>query len=161
MSDDTHYSVLGVSERATQSEIKAAYRNLLKKIHPDTVSTLSPELRCLADQATKDLTEAYSVLADASKRRQYDGYLAEHRQASVSSPTGSHPSRVPQAWSQTSPTASNPLRQQRIDDEDPDEDPYVIIPRWASTHPALASLLAALLVLLLILLYFQFDAKSG
>jgi DnaJ-class molecular chaperone len=81
VSDDTHYTVLGVSEAATQSEIKAAYRNLLKQIHPDTVSTLSPDLRRIAEGATEDIIEAYSVLSDASKRRQYDRELGlgEHR----------------------------------------------------------------------------------
>jgi DnaJ-domain-containing protein 1 len=57
MSDDTYYAVLGVSETATQLEIKAAYRNLLKRIHPDTVTTLSPGLRRLAEGATEDIIE--------------------------------------------------------------------------------------------------------
>jgi len=76
MSNDTYYTVLGVSQSASQSEIKAAYRRLLAKVHPDTVSTLSLELRRLAEGATKDITEAYSVLSDTSRRRQYDRELA-------------------------------------------------------------------------------------
>jgi DnaJ-class molecular chaperone len=81
MSNDTHYTVLGVSETATQLGIKAAYRDLLKQIHPDTVATLSPDLRRIAEGATEDIIEAYSVLSDASKRRQYDRELGlgEHR----------------------------------------------------------------------------------
>src|ERR1019366_5726051 len=79
--EDTHYSVLGVSETATELEIKTAYRNLLEQIHPDTVATLSPDLGRLAEGATEDIIEAYSVLSDASKRRQYDLELGlgEHR----------------------------------------------------------------------------------
>jgi DnaJ-class molecular chaperone len=69
MTDDMYYAVLGISETATDREIKAAYRNLLKKIHPDTVSTLSPELRRLAEDATKEITKAYSVLSDPRRRR--------------------------------------------------------------------------------------------
>ncbi len=72
MNEESYYSALGVLENATESEIKAAYRNLLKKIHPDTVSTLSPSLRRMAEDATKEIIEAYSVLSDVSKRRQYD-----------------------------------------------------------------------------------------
>jgi len=86
MSFDTYYTVLRVPETATQAEIKAAYRNLIKKVHPDTVAALSPHLRRIAEDKTKELTEAYSVLSNISKRRQYDGLLAEHRQPSAPRP---------------------------------------------------------------------------
>jgi hypothetical protein len=79
MSDETYYAVLGISETAAPPEIKSAYREMLKKIHPDTVSTLSTDLKALADTATKEIIEAYSVLSDAGTRRQYDRQLAEHR----------------------------------------------------------------------------------
>ena len=79
MSVDTHYAVLGVSETASELEIKAAYRSLLKKIHPDTVSTLSPDVRRMAESATTEIIEAYSVLSDASSRNEYDRQLAEDR----------------------------------------------------------------------------------
>ncbi len=72
MNSETYYTALGVSETASPSEIKTAYRNLLKKIHPDTVSTLSPNLQHMAADATKDIIEAYSVLSDENTRRRYD-----------------------------------------------------------------------------------------
>ncbi len=89
MSNDTYYTVLGVSQTASQLEIRAAYRSLLKKVHPDTVSALSLELRHLAEGATRDITEAYSVLSDPKKRRQYDRELGlvEHRLKSIRPPT--------------------------------------------------------------------------
>ena len=83
MSDDTYYTVLDVSETATQLEIKTAYRNLLKKIHPDTVSTLSPEMRRTAEDMTKEINEAYEVLSDAGMRREYDRQLTGYRQQSA------------------------------------------------------------------------------
>ena len=83
MSDDTYYTVLGVSETATQLELKTAYRNLLKKIHPDTVSTLSPEMRRTAEDLTKEINEAYSVLSEAGMRCEYDRQLTEYRQQSA------------------------------------------------------------------------------
>jgi DnaJ-class molecular chaperone len=89
MSDDTYYRALGVSETATQTEIKAAYRSLLKKIHPDTVSTLSPNLRRMAEDATKEIIEAYAVLSDAGKRRQYDRRFGHWRQSAPAPATGS------------------------------------------------------------------------
>src|SRR5271167_1162423 len=125
MSDDTYYGVLGVSETATQLEIKAAYRNLLKKIHPDTVSTLSPGLRRVADDVTKDIIVAYSVLSDASKRRQYDRNLWEHRHKSVPPPTIPD---VPRGQQIRSQAASNSRRQQQVDDE---EDNRYPIRCWA------------------------------
>jgi endogenous inhibitor of DNA gyrase (YacG/DUF329 family) len=95
MSDDTYYTVLDVSENATQAEIKTAYRNLLKKIHPDTVSTLSPELRRTAEDLTKEIIEAYEVLSDAGKRCDYDQLLAEYRQQSAPAAPPSGPKPAP------------------------------------------------------------------
>lgn len=72
----TYYSILGVPEAATQADIKAAYRILLKKIHPDTVAMLSPERMREANNVTQEIVHAYSVLSDANKRVQYDRYLS-------------------------------------------------------------------------------------
>jgi cobalamin biosynthesis Mg chelatase CobN len=83
MSRETYYTVLGIAESASQSDIKSAYRSLLKKIHPDTVSTLSEETRRHAEDATRDINEAYSVLSDAGQRAEYDFFLAEQRKAAV------------------------------------------------------------------------------
>ncbi|HYM74592.1 MAG TPA: J domain-containing protein [Candidatus Dormibacteraeota bacterium] len=154
MSDATYYSVLGVSETATQSEIKAAYRNLLKKIHPDTVSTLSPDLRRLAEDATKDITAAYSVLSDPSKRSQYDVELGKHRLGSVPSLTPPDIRRGPQVRSQTSPPASDFRSQEQVLN---DEAPQSVLGGWATKHPALAILAVILVLVLVILLHFEFD----
>lgn len=86
MSKETHYTVLGIAETATGAEIKQAYRSLLKKIHPDTVSTLSEETRRHAEEATRELNEAYSVLSDAGQRAEYDYFLAEQRKTSGTTP---------------------------------------------------------------------------
>jgi hypothetical protein len=91
MSVETYYDVLGIPERATQTQIKAAYRHLIKQVHPDTLSSVSPHLRRIAEDNAKDLTDAYSVLSDVSKRCEYDSRLAEYRQQS--SPTSPAPRR--------------------------------------------------------------------
>ncbi len=62
------YETLGVSENATQSEIKKAYRTLAKKFHPDINKT--PE----AEEKFKEINGAYEVLGDEEKKRQYDQY---------------------------------------------------------------------------------------
>ena len=61
------YQVLGVSDTASQDEIKKAYRRLAKKYHPDA----NPN-NTQAAERFKEISEAHSVLSDAEKRKQYD-----------------------------------------------------------------------------------------
>ena len=62
-----YYAVLGVTSGATQDQIKRAYRKLAKKWHPDA----NPGDKS-AGERFKGITEAYAVLSDAKKRKQYD-----------------------------------------------------------------------------------------
>ena len=64
-----YYEVLGVSKGASDSEIKSAYRKLAKKDHPD----MNPGDK-EAEAKFKEASEAYAVLSDADKRRQYDQF---------------------------------------------------------------------------------------
>ena len=64
-----YYEVLGVDKNADDATLKKAYRKLAKKYHPD-VSPGDKE----AEAKFKEATEAYSVLSDADKRRQYDQF---------------------------------------------------------------------------------------
>jgi molecular chaperone DnaJ len=61
------YQVLGVSDAASQDEIKKAYRRLAKQYHPDA----NPNNSAAAERF-KEISEAHSVLSDAEKRKQYD-----------------------------------------------------------------------------------------
>ncbi|XP_017314426.1 dnaJ heat shock protein family (Hsp40) member A3b [Ictalurus punctatus] len=63
------YSVLGIPRTATQKEIKKAYYQLAKKYHPDTNQD-DPQ----AKEKFSKLAEAYEVLSDEVKRKQYDTY---------------------------------------------------------------------------------------
>lgn len=61
-----YYKVLGVDKKATQDDIKKAFRKLAHKYHPDKGGT--------DESKFKEITEAYSILSDDKKRREYDAY---------------------------------------------------------------------------------------
>src|SRR3954467_15372819 len=61
------YAVLGVPSSASQDEIKKQYRKLAAKYHPDKNQN-DPK----AADRFKEISEAYQVLGDADKRKQYD-----------------------------------------------------------------------------------------
>jgi len=61
-----YYNVLGVDKKASKDDIKRAFRKLAHKYHPDKGGT--------DQEKFKEITEAYSVLSDDKKRREYDTY---------------------------------------------------------------------------------------
>ena len=77
---DDLYRELGVDKNASSDEIKKAYRNLAFKYHPDR-----NEGNKEAEDKFKRINEAYSVLGDESKRRQYDLYGSSSSQGYSSS----------------------------------------------------------------------------
>ncbi|MBN1674144.1 MAG: molecular chaperone DnaJ [Kiritimatiellae bacterium] len=68
-SKQDYYEVLGVAKSATADEIKKAYRKLAMKYHPDKNAGDKE-----AEAKFKEISEAYEVLSDAQKRRQYDQF---------------------------------------------------------------------------------------
>ena len=68
MANKDYYSILGVNKTASDDEIKSAYRNLAKKYHPDINKAAE------AQEKFKEISEAYSVLSDKTKRANYDQF---------------------------------------------------------------------------------------
>lgn len=61
-----YYAVLGIDRKATKDDIKKAFRKLAQKHHPDKKGG--------DEDKFKEITEAYSILSDEKKRREYDSY---------------------------------------------------------------------------------------
>ena len=68
MDKKDYYEILGVSKTAMEEEIKRAFRKLAKQYHPDVNKEPG------AEEKFKEIGEAYAVLSDPDKRRQYDQF---------------------------------------------------------------------------------------
>ena len=68
MNKRDYYEVLGVSKSASDQEIKSAFRKLAKQYHPDVCKEEN------AEEKFKEVQEAYAVLSDPNKRKQYDQF---------------------------------------------------------------------------------------
>ncbi len=72
MATRDYYNILGMNKNSSDGEIKRAYRKLAMKYHPDR----NPN-RKEAEERFKEINEAYAVLSDKEKRKQYDTFGAE------------------------------------------------------------------------------------
>jgi len=69
MAETDYYKMLGVNKTASKNEIKKAYRKLAMKYHPDHSKGDKS-----AEETFKNISEAYAVLSDKEKRKQYDTF---------------------------------------------------------------------------------------
>jgi molecular chaperone DnaJ len=76
METKTYYMILGVSSSESPRGIKAAYRDLAKRLHPDVAGEQ-------ATRAFQQISEAYAVLSDAQRRRDYNDKLKRASEGEV------------------------------------------------------------------------------
>jgi hypothetical protein len=81
----THYQVLGISQASGREEVLTAYRQTLGFLFPvaELLAVLPPDTQRRLDQALEKATQAFTVLAIASRRRDYDRALTTGREPSV------------------------------------------------------------------------------
>ena len=69
------YDLMGISEGASQEEVKKAYRSLALSAHPDKQASMDPEEAKKVEENFIKIQEAYELLSDPVKRKQYDSSL--------------------------------------------------------------------------------------
>lgn len=74
VSQQDHYSVLGVPRTASDDDIKKAFKKLARKLHPDAQRDLDPNQREAARKRFMAISDAYEVLGDKKKRDAFDNY---------------------------------------------------------------------------------------
>ncbi|MFP6641907.1 MAG: DnaJ domain-containing protein [Myxococcota bacterium] len=75
--DLDYYQLLGVDSGAQASDIKRAYHDSARQLHPDTNRHLDAPLLSACQRVARRLSEAYCVLRDPRKRHTYDAHLAD------------------------------------------------------------------------------------
>ena len=91
-----YYKVLGVDKKATEQEIKSAYRKLARKLHPD----LNPNDKD-AKKKFQEINEANEVLSDPEKRKKYDQYGENWKHAEEYQNAGQYQGQPSDAGRQT------------------------------------------------------------
>ncbi len=110
MQEETYYDVLEVPEGATLEEIKRAHRQLANEYHPDKIPEQLRGRRLAQDavEAFRLIQEAYEVLSNRDKRRQYDESLRKLRSSDVGADSAPPPRPTPPPRQSPSPPHKPP-----------------------------------------------------
>ena len=110
---ESYYDVLEVKKTATQDEIKKAFHVLAREYHPDKNTRATEKVKQLGEKKFREVNEAYSVLKDPSKRRQYDAKIKEFEDAKNPASASSQ-SDQKTATPRSSPKAAKKINKKRI-----------------------------------------------
>ncbi|MGH9816178.1 MAG: DnaJ domain-containing protein, partial [Candidatus Acidiferrales bacterium] len=67
-----YYAILGLDSDASTESVKLAYRRLAREAHPDRLGDKDSAAQALASSRMAELNEAYAVLSDSARRKEYD-----------------------------------------------------------------------------------------
>jgi hypothetical protein len=116
----TFYELLEIAPTAAPDEVKRAFRSQIAKYHPDKVQHLGKEFQAMAADRAAELTEAYRILSDETRRAEYDRALAEGGAASAPAaaspppaPTEAPRPAAPPPAEEPPPTRGGQFRQER------------------------------------------------
>ena len=101
------YAILGLTPRATQAQLRQAYRAQLRRHHPDTRTVEPEEAGGPADIALQEILTAYEVLRDPARRADYDRLRAASR---PDAPPDIRVRRMPAASANDPPLRAGPVR---------------------------------------------------
>ena len=133
----THYELLGLPTDASQDEVRAAYRALARRHHPDTQHDVDAAAADRSRQTMASLNAAWAVLGDPARRRAYDASLGAPPRSRPMPPTGNG-NRPASDW--------RPLYEGDEDPESLDDQPYGDPP---SRRPVDSFVMAPVLLVLL------------
>ena len=144
----THYELLGLPADASQDEIRAAYRALARRHHPDTQHDVDPATADRSRHTMAALNAAWAVLGDPVRREAYDTGLGRPAPAR---PMGANGYRGPgRDW--------QPLHEGFDDPDDLDEEPYGDPP---PRRPSDSMVMTPVLLVLLAVGLFFFSTMVG
>ncbi|KII93241.1 hypothetical protein PLICRDRAFT_87654 [Plicaturopsis crispa FD-325 SS-3] len=85
-----YYALLGIPKTASSDEVRQAYKRESLRTHPDRLTKATPEERCTATEKFQAVADAYYILSDTTRRREYDTlYSSRKYREKTDDPTAS------------------------------------------------------------------------
>lgn len=134
-----HYEILGISQKASRAEVRAAYFDLSKAFHPDTAFRKKVgNYRTKMEAIFKRLTEAYDVLGKSKPREEYDAYLLSIGEAKDAEEALSGEHEVPPELREPRPETKAAREEPTLDKPNPANStpPRSFLPPAPSSPPA-------------------------